>query len=94
LFSPSDQDSHILVKKCIQEKSSLMEGLNPWFLGDWWRSNPLSHRELLKLALLSKANLKRDEQGIITILMTSVSTCPDALYEPCDTWPCFLIKRA
>jgi hypothetical protein len=71
-----------------------MEGLNPWFLGDWWRSNPLSHGELLKLASLSKANLKCDEHGSITNVMTSVCTCPEVFYEPCDTWLCFLINRA
>jgi hypothetical protein len=81
------------VKKCIQKKASLMEGLNPWFLGDWWRSNPLSHGEFLKLALLSKANLKCDKQGIITIVITSICTCPDFLYEPRDAWLCLLINR-
>jgi hypothetical protein len=81
------------VKKCVQKKASLMEGLNPWFLGDWWRSNPLSHGEFLKLALLSKANLKCDKQGIITIVITSICTCPDFLYEPRDAWLCLLINR-
>ncbi len=93
LLSPSDQNFYFLVKKCIQKKSSLMKGLNPWFLRDSWRSNPLSHGGLLKLSSLSKANLKQDELGIIMIVMTSVCTCPDFLYEPGDTWIFWLLNR-